>query len=882
MSDYRREDYFAFYVKVLCVGVPVPFDCYIVLHLAQRAILFLSRDSVVTEEKLKRLAKNQHPKLYLRIEDKNTYFRYLDDFLQNPENKAVLQEAMKNGHIDGLPSEGEYTLQSLQEKPVTQNSDLGKTKIVGPLTSPLGEVVDLIKNQAKILADEIEIRASLSEDEKKVIQDVTLHLTDEIQKLEDALGQENYAKTIRSVTEHISEDLMRISQLQSLKGENAQIIKSAVSALKLEMHELEKEQSPADAKLKIQRVLGHVQIFRNIAESEQENLVTHALESMISSAESTLGKQLSLSLNSNNESQDAGWLVQRLRELKAKVEAKELDWDGVIEALADIIERVRVAVSVAEGKIDPSLIKEEHLRDTRLADPVLMEDLKNQMILQKAIIDELTETLKNTRPEFEAFKNQWLSFQMLTKRKLDAGDQMQARGLTQSIQAFEHRFFRDLNTGRKKIKKSSQTLAQILGQDKAPEIDSDEQDPDDSAIIGMIAENLTEDGEESGAPQPVSALAQMDQLVSENKVLQVQLENAQALVETTGHKTAELEEMIRSTGEYATKLEIELEELKKSHEKALEEIQTNESEKRRLSEGLEDSQRNLFKLKNEDDSLSEKTALAENRVQVLEKAVAFYREKFGETADITPEVERQFPKEARMMLMQKESQLADCHLTLKRKTEEIAHLNKRLRDIAGEDRQFEVERKELGKRLEKMRIEAELARQHEKALEIKITSTTNLLLHARKTIDKLTAEGEELRADRAKYIVKTNDALAEHKSLINQALALNGQLQQEMQKNRALLDQVETLKGREKDTTNALRALQTQMNQMETEKKKLEQELRMSSSGTYRDEAEALRARVSELERKNDKLKHDLREAQSKFAQEQNKSRELKKVRRQA
>jgi|GEM_PF-3076489 len=824
MPAYKSEDFLTIYSKIIRPGATLPFDCFVLLQLSQRVSLFLSAGIIISDFKIEKLKTFSHDKLYIRKQDQELYLNYVKNFAEQAGNKQTIVEDLGQGVSPedlGLPAEITSTL--------TPSSVL---TIKDDIEPSLGAVLQVLQNETHSLQKEIQLSQALPPEEKEILKNVSLKIEEELQSISSHLDADLFQKKILGVTEHIQNEMIRVSSSSKWTNENKSYYKKMIESLNKDIAQLSSSQTEEALQENKIRIQSQIKIIKSIASPQKEELVSGAIENIISSIENKLGTPLNL-------------------------------------------------------KITSEKITTEHLLGTGKADPQLIEKLKEVIAKQEKITQDLTEKIKASIPSFEDLRNRWFTFQMMIKRKIDASDQMKTKSITQQFYDFESSFFAGLNLERKNLKKITHQLNFVVTGDllSAKQMQNLSDDPDELAISGGISASPSEDGfdsENSSESQtPTSQggdLAEMDRLLAENNVLKVQIENAQALIETTTKKTNELEEMLRSDGEYVESLEGDLMQTKKKLEEALSSSQDYEFDKRRLSEGLEDMGTNLYRQKTDLTAEEAKSHLLQTRVLELEKTVKLYNEKLGKTPEeVTPESMKDWPQDLHFVLQEKDAAIKNLNKKLSHEISQLTQAKKDLENLRSEDRKFDLERKDLSKRIETQRLESENMKQLQKTLEIKGTTTTNLLTQARKTINKLTEENSELRQDRTKYIRKTNDALAEHKSLISQALHMHGQIQLEVEKNKTLENQLESSKGKEKEQQRQNQAQIVLINKLEAEKKKLDSDFKKASAGDRQAEIDQLKEYIQGLEKKLEHIKKDNKHVHAQLAQEQKKHQAEKK-----
>jgi hypothetical protein len=910
MPIFNMTEYIAIFPGILVVDSVAPFDCYVLLPLSQKLVLFFPQGKVISQERFERLVTHNHAQLFVKATSREQYYRCLDEFLSSQDGKVALQDSLRQGgklQELGIPSESEFKLASLdsvgglqglmtfvlkQQEPEVKNVEIEKKE--SRVTDPaIVKVLDSLRNQTQNLEVEVKLHEQLNIDDRQVIFRAVSSIGEQLKnldKLNPEMGDKEHQMIIKNITEKINEDIIHVKGLKNLSDEDSILVTGAVLEVQKEMATLKEKNAQIDIGQSKKRMQGHLRSLRGLASETHETMLTNALEQIIESVETQFGKSLNLMMNrdtaaepSVSERSSPVGLIKYLKDIQQELVGNKISIDGVLARLNDLISKIESGelgaadIFVSQEAFSAKTISEEQLDGTNLADPRLVNNLKNLIGMQETTISNLTDKLKVIGADFIEMKTQLFTYQTLTKRKLDVADQMKGKQILQKVQDFESKFFSSINEERKTLKKITANFVSTLARN-AVSGSSEGAEVDDLALpIGSSEGELADvnDSDEDltkMANEAVQRVSEYEQVLAENKVLLVQMENAQALVDTTNKKVGELEELARSSGEYATALEDELGKVKVRNEELSNESQADQSEKRRLQEGLEDLNNSLFKIRSDSASEKEQADHLRQRISELESSLATYLEKFGaEGADLSTEVAADFSEAARALLMQKELEIKSLGSKLTAKIDENTLLKKQYDSATSDERKFGVERKDLGKRLEKQRGEMEALKQHIKSVDVKVTTTTNLLNNARKTINKLTGENEELRQDRTKYLRQTNEALANHKSLVGESLSLSNQVQGEMQKVKKLERDLELSSAKEKDLVKQVQRFQSQINGLETDKKKIESELKKQDQKGKLNESDSLKMHVQDLEKRIDLLKSENRELQVRFAQEQKK-----------
>lgn len=96
MSEFNPEEFDEILTSVLRADQIVPFDCYILLHTNQRIIHFLEKDKIPSGDQLDKLKNAKVRHLYIRLEDKENYENYLNEFLDSEQGKEFLENLNEN------------------------------------------------------------------------------------------------------------------------------------------------------------------------------------------------------------------------------------------------------------------------------------------------------------------------------------------------------------------------------------------------------------------------------------------------------------------------------------------------------------------------------------------------------------------------------------------------------------------------------------------------------------------------------------------------------------------------------------------------------------------------------------------------------------------
>ncbi|GIL18732.1 MAG: hypothetical protein BroJett040_24830 [Oligoflexia bacterium] len=889
MAEIKVDGYFQILTEVIRVGDRLPFTSFIRLSQNQKVIPFLLINDVVAEERIKKLNSFGHAHLYIKDEEKSAYYNYLNEKITSSDGveiKNIIQEKINSGNLSGLPTDENGLAQSFLEKLSGQNVGSGAVAAVddpivlngqvdvksdaewiqSSLNGVNGEVMTQVKGRIAELEQNLKIRSIADEDLKQWALGAAEKLELEVKKLNSEVtsSKGEMIKVASDIHQKLQDELIKVT---GKYGEDTEISRALLKAAQpyYDIYSQyvqggwpeEKEAQQKALETMRQASERALSSFRIIGGSPEKKAFEQSLENIFRSVEE--GLNISLELipprleKANHKFYMQIWMA--MTEVRDVLSKEPVDLTKANLILKDTITKLKQTLGEADTDSGAGTGSSGNtiVQPGSGIDPQILEAFKKIVMNQNATIDSLTETLKKLRPESRNIMELWISFQALTKRKLDPPDVMKCEQISKQFQDYDYRFYSEFNKKRRELKSITSELYKILGEDASVIVDNFDFD--------LTATPTASNQAEAGGPVE-SQSAEIERLRSENSILSVQIENAQQLARTTVQKNAELEEMLRRSGEYGESLEQEIEKIKKRLNDSLQDSSEVESEKRRLIEGLEEANNSAYRGSVDVESLRQKLAEKEERIRVLEKKEKGF-EDGGVSSSVASELEA------------KENE----YRKLERKAEQLKtdydHLKKESHSHRSKIASLEAEKKDLSKRLEKAVIEKETARQSEKSLDIKITMTNNLLSQARKTISKLTSESEELRQDRLKYIAKTKDIIAEQKALSGRAVTLASQVQAETQKARVLADQVEALKRRELEAQKALQNAQRGVDTLTNENKALKAELQAQLEGSNQVNLEALKIKIIDLEKKIDGLKQENKEISQKFVQEQKKALSL-------
>jgi len=109
MSQSEREKYYSIMIETIRDDFVVPFDCFILLEHSGRIICWVQSGESFSLEKLKKLNSKKIHNIYLKNEHIQSYFTYLDSFLQTNEGTKVLVKAINElKSLEQRPPSGEF------------------------------------------------------------------------------------------------------------------------------------------------------------------------------------------------------------------------------------------------------------------------------------------------------------------------------------------------------------------------------------------------------------------------------------------------------------------------------------------------------------------------------------------------------------------------------------------------------------------------------------------------------------------------------------------------------------------------------------------------------------------------------------------------------
>lgn len=887
MSDLSLNGLFQILTEVIRAGENLPFTCYISLAQNKKVIPFLIKNEVVPEDRLKKLDSFGFAHLYVKYPDKEAYYKYLQQQLDGPNGKALkalIQHKISEGNLVGIPtnesgelmisSNSENTLHSSTTEVAASSQETSTTE----LTGVSNEVMVQLKSQIHELEQKLKLRSLDDKDLKQWACGAVSLIDNEVQRIgaADTPTGDEAIKAAASLKEKLQS---QIAIVMGKYGDNSEVAKTISNAVApyYEAYSKYVQNGWPQTKEEQDKALKQLQnassqalsSIRILSGAVDKDVFEDSLEHIFRSVEDGLSVPLDLNpsrlARANHKHFMKIWVA--LVDIKEILSLNPANVPRALEKLETVIIQLKKLSEGNEedqGNHQNGSSPTSESKDDRPAvsnHERTLDVIKGLAKTQNTILDRITDGLKNLKLESRGILESWISFQALAKRKLDVQDVMKSGQIFKMFQDFEYRLFSELNSQRKELKAATSEIYNQLGEDGKSILDSFEFE-----VNKTVSDDSTTEGKEDITETPAMEL---ERLRSENNLLNLQIENAQQLAATTVKKNDELEELLRQSGTYGESLEQEIEQLKKRLNKALEETTENEGERRRLIEGLEDTNDKQYRTIVDAQTLREKLAEKEDRIKHLEQAKGIFTDSTGV---ISTEVS---DSKVVSLFRQKDEQYKNLEKKLESLQVLVDNLKKDNNTYQAKMVGLEAERKDLGKRIDKALIEKDNARRGEKNLDLKITMTNTLLTQARKTIDKLTRESEELRQDRLKYISKTKDIISEQKAIAGQAVTLSSQLQAESQKVRQLTDQLESLKRREAEDQKNQQNIQKGIELLLVENKKLKAAAAAQSESGSQSNVDSLKGKIVDLEKKIENLKQEIKETSLRFVQEQKKAQTL-------
>jgi len=873
MADKLLEGYFQILTEVVRKGEKLPFTCFICLSKNNKVFQFLIKNEIIEEERLNKLNTRGFAHIYIRDQEKGEYQKYLEEIVNNSGNtelKSLITKKIAQGDFTGLPKdETGQIIKLIKEQ--NQDSKIIVKQSQSQLNGLHGNVINRMKDQIEDLEQKLKLSSTDDSELKEWVHgaiskvDQNIHVlgtvidpeSDKILKLSQEIHKQFEIETIKIYSKYNNDSDEHRTIAKCIQPFN-EIYNKYVQNNWPKDNEQQKE---ALEKLK-ETSAQALSSLRIISGNSDKITFEESLEQIFNSVETGLNLPLNLNPSriqrANHKFFMKIWMV--LMDLKELLSQSDIDITKAQNKLCLVIAEIKKMTEGHELEYPKdetqALSIDSPLKFEKSSNDVLVDGLRIIANKQKEVIDILTNGLKNFRSESQSIIEARLSFQALTKRKLDPNDVIKSSQISKRFQEYDFRFFTEINKQRKQLKSITADFYKQLGDEN--QISQDDLEFEPSQIIETDLNSATETIESSSA--------EIDRLRSENNILTTQIENAQLLAETTVKKNSDLEELLRQSGSYANSLEQEVDEIKKRLNKALDESLDTESDRRRLTEGIEETNNRNYQAHLDIQSLTDTIKDKDDRMMALTQERNIFLEAKNNTNSVIQDEKLQ------KLLIQKENLYKELEKKYEKMKSANDNLKKESQSFNSKLAALEVERKDLVKRVEKANIEKEISRRSEKSLDIKINITNNLLAQNRKTIEKLTFEGEELRQDRLKYIGKTKEIIAEQKTLSSQSATLAAQVQVETQKNRHLMEQIESLKNREAEEQKNMQKIKLGMANILSENKNLKTMLQSKSDEATQSNLDMLNEKIVDLEKKMESLKQENKETNQRYVQEQRKA----------
>ncbi len=776
MSEFRSEEFFPVYVKCLRPEHPLSFDCYILLRQSNRIILWVRKNESLSQNKFEKLQGHSMDKIYVRVEDKQTYFGYLDNFLTSEEGEVYRKEILENkdyGKIEGLPDQSEYKLKSLS----SPAQDFGKITVEDEIDGPIGDVIRAIKSEVSDL-EKTAVRGLIKElSDRKVIEDCTLHINDELIRVEDKLTKNNVIdpETINGLSRHFREQIAIIKG--SLDQPENKLLRQMAETIETEMQELNahsesKNFNPRILRKRLRSLKGQIASFAQVAKENPHAMVSKTVSQMIRQVEKTLGQRISLDPQ-----------VGMYDEIPEYMSAR-LNLDDVMTAASD---------------------------DVKI--------FQHQIIKQQLLIQDLNKKYQTNCQELKALRDKWYVFQIQAKKNLSGGDMLMAKEIDKEFQKFEVEF-NDLKANSDTLHNVSNKLTDDMGGDHIA-VDSQlladigaiskdvargvETAPGENAPtnLGDIRNVTSEDG--ASLSDDTVLTVESGPLQTENEVLKAQLENSQKLIDASNLKIEELVALNEKNSQLSNQLEEQNAEYFK--------LNTGLEEKVEMFQTAEDTYNDTL------DNLNNQLKASQNEIENYKETVANLQQQANLTAK-----ELQLLKDNKGLdeiVKAKDDEFKKIQNSLAIKQEEIRGLKTEVNSLTGKLNEAQQKYKHLSHKMDRAAGEIEALKKTSRAAQTKSELSANSLQQMRKTVSKLTEIADQLRKDRQTYILKTNEAMLKYETMTTEASSLNRKVEANSQIRSDLEDKLKQAKKIEKKLRGEIRNLKNELYALQEQAKKI-------------------------------------------------------------
>ncbi len=822
MSEYDEREYYPILVSCIRPKRVVPFDCFVLLSKVNRVVHWVKCREIFSQEKYEKLQTKNYSRIHIRIEDKSKYFAYLDAFLKTEIGQTVLKEIIREvgsgNQVEGIPNSTEYTLTSLDsnllESPPPPESEPSLPVVASEPNDPFFDKSDVNREDdslffvksnenleedslghqrivelmnEKILDLKVKLSSKKEQDElhEQVIKEITQEINDEILKikgLKDLSDQEDVKHTIKEVTERINEQLLKIKGGSFGDPEGFQVLYGSVRRIEREVAKVAQWESRTDfPKINdedliniVETVQSHSQHIRELVGPSHRTDISEAINLMIQDVEKEIGCKILLDPLS-----------------------------GVYKSPPDYMDSF---YDLSSKSLVELLSNDDHGSTAKL---------KHLVYYQSQVIKQLESDLLATEKAFQILKDQWFLFHVQAKNRLDPLDLVTTKKIDAIVKAFEQ-IYKKLNRTHENLHRSSSMISDVFQLDQfsadstlLSEIEH-ELNPSETSASPENKEDLEVDPTQTQVEESLSRQGSDEQLQSENKVLQVQVENLQSLLDSEGQKSGELRTLMDRSELYSKSLEEENRTQKSMIEQLTEKLEKLQSAESRYHETMSDSHKKILEIQSE-------LASKKEEIQDLRTSISFHEKEL--------DVLRKNEKWKELVEM-KEKQNRDLQSSFEKSLTEAKEDRSQKLSLSTKLEQSKEQHKLLSQKMGRLSVQYENLKKKYRTIEVKTSVKEDLLEQSRLSLSKVTRIADTLKKEREKYIGKTNQLLKDYKLMMDKAKALNEKVAVDEQQLSRLQKETDSEKAKNNRQRDEIQEWKTKYSQEQVKIKTLSQDIR--------------------------------------------------------
>lgn len=680
--------------------------------------------------------------------------------------------------------------------------ELGKIKI-RDISGPLGEVLELIEQNVRGIEDKLndENIHGLNKNDQQVLHNCTLKMADELIKIKGS-DVDNPCDNEEIIT--IANNLQQ--HVQIIKGQNIEDPYGSLSALTEEFE-------------------SQINHFRALSKDKSvpRKKVNYAIKLLNQKLENL--KKFS---QGNSNVLVSSVFSNLLRNIERKVG-----------------HRIQLPTDLGEYEEIPDYLKDKiKIEDVAIANNEDLNYFRHQVTSQALMIRNLNKKYSDSQSALTSLREKWYLFRLQAKRNLDGSNILAAKEIDEEFKKFEKDFSTLNNSssnivsmndsitedlGGSDIKINPDLLAKIYselgaGGTKDSKTSESESKPEsETATTESREEEATQSEEKhttlgsmlNAQNQSPMNKEQMDQFESENQVLKVQLANSQKLLDSANIELKNINELLEKNNELTAKLEEESTENKKIIAQLEEKVEILQSAENRFNETISDAEANHKSAKVDIEGKLEEIQDLKNELNI--KNMEIQSLKKNEKWETLSKV--------------KDDKIIELTKRIDNKQDEASQAKKEFIKVNAKLENLKEQHRRVAHKLDRLKGEQEAVKKQMRSTEAKYQMNLTALKQTRKTVDKLTHTTEELRKDRQKYILKTNEALGKYKMILTESRHLNRQVDSHSEEIERLRNEI---KSSQQNETTLKKQLNEAQQQLEVEQKKMEdllQQLGLSKTG---------------------------------------------------